>query len=73
MEAFLPKTGLQGQVDGMAPHGMDSLENQFQSLGLQQEQVMAPEHPQVLTRMVKTSVAKILRVKNMKRIRSSSL
>jgi hypothetical protein len=32
-------------VDGMAPPGMDSLENQFQSLGLQQEQVMAPEHP----------------------------
>jgi hypothetical protein len=28
----------------MAPPGMDSLENQFQSLGLQQEQVMA-EHP----------------------------
>jgi hypothetical protein len=32
-------------VDGMAPPGMDSLENQFQSLGLQQEQVMALEHP----------------------------
>jgi hypothetical protein len=32
-------------VGGMAPPGMESLENQFQSLGLQQEQVMAPEHP----------------------------
>ena len=31
-------------VGGMAPPGMESLENQFQSLGLQQEQVM-PEHP----------------------------
>jgi hypothetical protein len=32
-------------VGGMAPPGMESLENQFQSLGLQQEQVMGPEHP----------------------------
>jgi hypothetical protein len=32
-------------VGGMAPPGMESLENQFQSLGLQQEQVMEPEHP----------------------------
>jgi hypothetical protein len=32
-------------VGGMAPPGIESLENQFQSLGLQQEQVMEPEHP----------------------------
>jgi hypothetical protein len=31
-------------VGGMAPPGMESLDNQFQSLGLQQEQAM-PEHP----------------------------
>jgi hypothetical protein len=32
-------------VGGMAPPGMESLDNQFQSLGLQQEQVMGPEYP----------------------------
>jgi hypothetical protein len=32
-------------VGGMAHPGMASLDNQFQSLGLQQEQVMGAEHP----------------------------
>jgi hypothetical protein len=32
-------------VDGMAHPGMASLDNQFQSLGLQQEQVIGAEHP----------------------------